>query len=288
MGTEKRARQKANRAQKVAQQQVQEKREGVRRGIVGFGVVVALVAVIAGLIYVSSDHSKSSTAAGTTTTSAPTAPSTTEPKLVATKFTYGTTPCPPTDGSAKRTLTFNAPPKNCLQPGKSYTATFDTTAGKIVVDLDTKKTPGTSNNFVFLARNQYYNDTKLFRVNSGIDIVQGGSPHTQDNSDPGPGYQLLDEGKFNADASRGNYTYAPGDLVMARTSGPNGASAQFFFVTGPNGSQLDAQGTYVVFGHVTQGLDVLQKMVTTAKVDQTGEGTPNPPVTVKQVTITEK
>lgn len=290
MGTEKRARQKANRAAKLQAEAVQEKQDTRRRGLIGFGVVVVAVAVIVGLIYLSRDDSTSTASGSTSTTLAEdqTAPSTTEPKLVSKEFTFGTTACPPTEGAAKPTLTFDAAPKNCLEEGKSYTATFDTTVGKVVVDLDTENTPGTSNNFVFLARNRYYDDTKLFRVNTGIDIIQGGSPHTQSSSDPGPGYQLQDEGKFSADATRGGYTYAAGDLVMARTSQPNGAGAQFFFVTGPNGAGLDSQGTYVVFGHVTEGLDALQDIVKTAQVDAQGEGTPKPPVTVKSVTITEK
>ncbi len=288
MGTDKRARQKANRAQKVAQQQVQDKQDSRKRSLTGFGVVVGAVIVIAGLIYLTSGNSDDTASTASTTTAAVTVPTTVTTKLTATPFKFGTTACPPEAGAKERTLTFAAPPKNCLVAGKSYTATFDTTAGKIIVDLDTKKTPGTANNFVFLARHRYYDNTKLFRVSAGIDIIQGGSPHTQSASDPGPGYQLLDEGKFNADASQGEYTYSAGDLVMARTTGPNGASAQFFFVTGPKGANLDAQGTYVVFGHVTSGLEALQKIVATAKVDASGEGTPNPEVTIKKVAINQK
>jgi cyclophilin family peptidyl-prolyl cis-trans isomerase len=294
MGTEKRERQKANRAAKMQAAAVQDKHDSRRRGIVGFAVVVVAVAVIVGLIYLGRGGSDESAADSTSTTAADTtAPPTATPKLTRTTFTYGTTACPPSGGAAEPTLTFDAPPKNCLDPGKTYTATFDTTAGKVVVQLDTDKTPGTANNFVFLARNRYYDHTKLFRVNTGIDIIQGGSPHTQSPSDPGPGYDLKDEGEFNADHTQGGYTYEPGDLVMARTSRPDGAGAQFFFVTGDKGSGLDAgkggpgSGTYVVFGHVTEGLDVLQKIVATADVDASGEGTPKPEVTVTSVQITE-
>ncbi|MBS1847761.1 MAG: peptidylprolyl isomerase [Actinobacteria bacterium] len=289
MGTDKRERQKANRAAKLQAQAAQDKVDSRRRGAIGFVVVIAAVAAIAGLIYLGKGSSKDSASASSTTVAmSDTAPATTvSSKLVDKKFTFGTTPCPPADGSAKRTLTFSAPPKNCLVAGKSYTATFDTSAGKVVVALDTTNTPGTANNFVFLSRYGYYDNTQLFRVNSGIDIIQGGSPHTQSNADPGPGYTLKDEGKFNADATLGGYKYTPGDLVMARSSGPNSAGAQFFFATGEKTSQLDSQGTYVVFGHVTEGLDVLQHVVSTAKVDSSGEGAPNPEVTVKSVTISQ-
>lgn len=285
MGTAKRERQKANRAQKVASQVVQEKQDQRKRTFVGLAIVVVAVVVIGGLLYASQGSKSKKSATVVTTTSVAT--STSVAPLKQTKFAFGTTVCPPADGSATRTLTFKAPPENCLTAGKTYTATFDTSAGSVVVALDTTKTPGTANNFVFLARNKYYDGTTIFRANTGIDILQGGSPHSEDGSDTGPGYALQDEGKFDAQATRGNYTYAPGDLAMARSQGPNSASAQFFFVTGPNGKNLDASGTYVVFGHVTQGLDILQKMVSTAKITDASsqDGTPNPAVTIKTVTI---
>lgn len=287
MGTEKRERQKANRAAKMQQQAAQDRAESRRRTGIGFVVVVAAVAVIVALIYFGRGDSDSSNEKAADTTIA-TTESTIDMELTATEFTFGTTPCPPADGSAERTITFDDAPENCLDDGKTYTATFDTTAGEIDVDLDTEKTPGTANNFVFLARYGYYDDTKLFRVGQSIDIIQGGSPHTQSSADPGPGYELLDEGEFNETATQGGYTYSPGDLVMARTARPNGAGAQFFFVTGDKGANLDAQGTYVVFGHVTKGLEELQKIVETADVDASGEGEPSPEVTVNKVTITEK
>lgn len=293
MGTDKRQRQKANRAAKLEAQAVQDKHDSQRRGVIGFGVVVVAVAVIVGLIYLGKGDSDDSASASTTTSAVTTAPPTTTATLEKLAFTYGTTACPPVEGTDKPVLTFTAPPKNCLEAGKTYTATFDTTAGPVTVELDTKATPGTANNFVFLARNRFYDNTQLFRVNTGIDIIQGGSPHTQSTSDPGPGYALKDEGEFNADHTQGGFTYQAGDLVMARSSQPDGAGAQFFFVTGAKGSGLDAgqpvpgAGTYVVFGHVTQGLETLQKIVSTADVDASGEGTPKPEVTVTSVRITQ-
>jgi cyclophilin family peptidyl-prolyl cis-trans isomerase len=292
MGTEKRERQKANRAQKMAQQVVVDRKESRRRGIVGFGVVLGAVVVIAGLLWLTSGNDSKKASSATTTSSVPvsTAPPTTLP-LKKLAFTYGTTACPAADGSAKRTLTFAKAPKDCLTPGKTYEATFDTTAGKVVVELDTTNTPGTVNNFVFLARNHYYDDNKIFRISPGIDILQSGSPKSQDGSDTGPGYALEDEGMMSADGSHGGYKYGPGDLVMARGSGPDSASAQFFFTTGPAASGLDSTGNYVLFGHVTTGLDVLKKIQASIKVtDQPfpGDGEPNPMVTIKSVTITEK
>ncbi len=262
----------------MAAQAVQERQDQRKRSMTGLAVVVGAVLVIGGLLWLTSSNDDK---ASTTSTTAP--PTTVANELVARPFEYGTTACPPAAGADKATLDFSAPPKNCLTKGKSYTATFETTAGPIEVDLDTTKTPGTVNNFVFLARNKYYDDTVLFRADANIDIVQGGSPHTQDNSDPGPGYDLQDEGKFNADATLGEYRYKAGDLVMARSTKVDGASAQFFFVTGPLAAAgLDSQGVYVTFGHVTKGLDVLQKMIETVQGD-----VPNPEVKITKVTIAE-
>src|SRR5207247_5504109 len=71
-------------------------------------------------------------------------------------FTYGTGACPKVDGSSPKTLKFSTAPKRCIDPAKTYTATFDTTEGTVKVALDTKKTPGTVNNFAVLSRYHYY------------------------------------------------------------------------------------------------------------------------------------
>jgi peptidyl-prolyl cis-trans isomerase B (cyclophilin B) len=150
-----------------------------------------------------------------------------------------------------------------------------------VVALDTERTPGTANNFVSLARSGYYDDTLLFRTDPSIGIIQGGSPSTDSPSDPGPGYTIPDEG--------GSFTYVPGQLVMARSQGPDSAGAQFFFSVDEAVSALDGQGTYVVFGEVTEGLDILEQILASheEQPDNPLGGAPNPPVTVTSVTITE-
>lgn len=188
--------------------------------------------------------------------------------------------CPAEDGSSERRIDFPAPPPNCLVEGATYEAIFDTSEGEIRVLLDTEETPQTTNNFVYLARYGYYDDTEIFRSNTGIEIIQGGSPHTNTNSDPGPGYTIPDEGD--------SWTYEPGDLVMARTAAPNSASAQFFFSTGPGTSGLDAQGTYVVFGKTVEGMDVLEAIMDN-HVDSGagGEGAPDPIPVINSVTIVQ-
>ncbi len=150
---------------------------------------------------------------------------------------------------------------------------------QVVVNLDSTNTPGTVNNFVQLAGYSYYNGSQLFRTDTSIGIIQGGAPHTNSAADPGPGFTIPDEG--------GPYTYKPGQLVMARTDQPNSAGAQFFFTVDDKASSLDAQGTYVVFGTVTKGLDVLQAILATNVDSGSLGGAPSPAVTVKSVTIGE-
>lgn len=191
--------------------------------------------------------------------------------------TDGLTACPKTDGTQERVSTFTASIENCIDTSKSYTATFDTSEGTVVVDLNTKTVPGTVNNFVSLSRYKYYDGTTIFRTDPSIDIIQGGGFSASDSI----GYTIKDEG--------GPFTYTEGDLVMARTGAADSAGAQFFFATGPNVSNLDSQGTYVTFGKVSKGLDVLKKIIGLHEATSDGlGGKPSRTVTVKTITITEK
>jgi cyclophilin family peptidyl-prolyl cis-trans isomerase len=192
--------------------------------------------------------------------------------------------CPKPDGTSPRTDQFpKTQPPLCIDPTKTYTANLNTSEGDVVITLDTKNTPNTANNFIVLSLYHYYDGTTIDRIDTSIDILQTGSPKTQDITDPGPGYTIKDEGT--------GYKYAAGDVVMARGSDPNSASAQYFFVVGPKASSLNSQGTYVTFGHVTTGLPVLQKIEGLYEAcnanDQTClGGAPSRIVTVKTVTIT--
>ena len=200
--------------------------------------------------------------------------------------------CPAVDKSDGPRLSFSSRPTWCLDGGTTYTAVFDTTEGEIRVVLDRERTPETVNNFVVLTRYGYYDDTLLFRFDPSIAIIQGGAPKTNDWSDPGPGYTIPDEGGQFLPISNGGligpFTYQPGDLVMARSAGPNSSGAQFFFATGPEVGLLDAQGTYIVFGHAdVAGQAVLEAMMGLYRVDETSPygGGPSRDVVVRSVTI---
>lgn len=260
MGNEKRERQKAGRQARRAEEVAAEaraRRIKAARNIAIFVVIVVIVAFALAGCGKSSDKGGSS----------------------ATKAT-----CPPAQG-ATRTLDHATAPLDCIDTAKRYTAELTTTEGKVTVALDTKRTPKTTSNFVALSRWKYYDGTSLFRTERQTGIIQGGSPHTQSAADPGPGYNIPDEG--------GKFTgadYGPGTLAMGRRSGPDGAGAQFFFLANDGGRYLgdpaqvgpDA-GSYVAFGKVTKGLDVLQKI---AALDD-GNRVPSKPVKVTSVRIVE-
>jgi cyclophilin family peptidyl-prolyl cis-trans isomerase len=271
VATEKRQRQKANRQLKYEQQV----RDVHRRSVIR-RVVIATVAVVGGVGLVlliawavnrdsDDDDATNATTLPPVTTAAP------GTTAALPEFAYGTGACPPAEVT-EPVRTFEEAPELCIDPDATYTARFVTDRGDIVVDLDTTEVPGTVNNFVTLARYGYYDDTLLFRADPSIGIVQGGG---QTNTDS-PGYEIPDEAN--------GFTYEAGQLAMARTAAPNSAGGQWFFVVNDAAAALDAQGTYVVFGQVTEGLDVLEGVLALAGAD--GQ-TPTEDVILETVEITE-
>ncbi len=301
MGSEKRERQKANRAAKMAAEQAaaaKHRRNRTIRNVVLFGVGIIVVAVLLSVLSgCSNDDDQTATSGSgagssqaygdsTLTGAEPSGDHSTDPTGdETTAQSFGGGECPPVDGVDEPVIDFGDAPDECIDTTKTYTALIETTEGDVAVELDAVANPITVNNFVVLARYGYYDDTDLFRTEAMSGIIQGGSPHTQSNTDPGPGYTIPDENlPFTAE------DYGPGTLAMARTAMPNSASAQFFFLANEGGRYLGdpaqlgpSAGSYVAFGKVTEGLDVL---VTIAELDD-GTGTPSRPVSIEKVTITE-
>lgn len=288
MGTEKRERQKAQRAARLEAERraaARAQRNRTIRNVVITGVAIIAVIVLWSLLSgcsssASSDGSSGGIVPVTTTSSkgASSGATSTPPTNVLAET------CPKADGSSPRRIDFRASPPRCIDPAKAYTAVFATSKGDVTVALDTKKTPNTVNNFVFLARYHYFDGTRFFRTEANTGIIQGGSPHTEDNTDLGPGYTIKDEGTpFPASA------YGPGTLAMANTGQPNSGGAQFFFLATDGGKYLGdpttpGAGSYAVFGKVTKGLDAL---VAITKLDSgDGQGTPTKAATIRSVTIT--
>jgi peptidyl-prolyl cis-trans isomerase B (cyclophilin B) len=139
---------------------------------------------------------------------------------------------------------YSAPPALSIDPAKNYTATFDTSRGTIVCDLFAADAPNTVNNFVFLARDKFYDGTTFHRVIADF-MIQGGDPEGTGRG--GPGYKFADELKSNP------RKHKVGSLSMAN-AGPNTNGSQFF-ITHVVTSHLD--GKHTVFGQVKSGQDVV-------------------------------
>lgn len=139
---------------------------------------------------------------------------------------------------------WSTPPKMEIDPLKTYNAILKTDKGDITIQLFTGKVPNTVNNFVFLARQGFYDDTIFHRVISDF-MAQGGDPTGTGMG--GPGYRFPDE--FNPGLRHDK----PGILSMAN-AGPNTNGSQFFitYVATP---WLDNR--HSVFGQVIKGMDVL-------------------------------
>ncbi len=142
------------------------------------------------------------------------------------------------------TKQWSTPPQMNLDSTKQYTATFKTDKGDIVCSLFADKTPRTVNNFVFLAREGFYDNTIFHRVITDF-MAQGGDPTGTGMG--GPGYKFSDE--FHPKLRHN----IPGILSMAN-AGPNTNGSQFFITHVPT-PWLDNKHT--VFGQVIKGLDVL-------------------------------
>ena len=139
---------------------------------------------------------------------------------------------------------YSSPPAMVIDPKKKYTATFKTEKGNFVVELFADKAPKTVNNFVFLARDGFYDGVTFHRVIKGF-MAQGGDPTGTGTG--GPGYKFADE--FHPSLKHDG----PGILSMANAgAGTNGSQ---FFITHDATPHLNNR--HSVFGKVTQGMDVV-------------------------------
>ncbi len=136
-------------------------------------------------------------------------------------------------------------PEMVLDPSKTYKAVIKTNRGDIHLDLFAADTPKTVNNFVFLARDKFYDGLTFHRVIPNF-MVQGGDPNGDGRG--GPGYRFEDETRGNS-----RQKHVTGSLSMAN-AGPNTNGSQFFICHGP---QPHLDGKHTVFGQVTKGQDVV-------------------------------
>ncbi|OGM32862.1 peptidylprolyl isomerase [Candidatus Woesebacteria bacterium RIFCSPHIGHO2_01_FULL_44_21] len=161
-----------------------------------------------------------------------------------------------------------------IDTAKKYKAVLHTTEGDITVELNALTTPITVNNFVYLARNNFYANTIFHRVIDGF-MIQGGDP--TGNGDGSPGYRFDDE-PFTGEYTRGT-------IAMAN-SGPNTNGSQFFLMH----ADYPLPKNYIIFGKATEGLEVIDKIATAETTVSVGgeKSKPVNPVKINFVDIIEE
>jgi cyclophilin family peptidyl-prolyl cis-trans isomerase len=164
---------------------------------------------------------------------------------------------------------YSSPPEMALDPQKRYSATIRTSAGDMPVELFATDAPMTVNNFVFLAREGFYDGAIFHRVIPGF-MIQGGDPTGTGRG--GPGYKFRDEPV--------DRRYERGILAMAN-AGPNTNGSQFFVMH----ANYNLPPNYTIFGRLTGGHDVLDKIAS----GKTGsQDRPVEPVSIQGVDVAEE
>ena len=238
-------------ARRQAERDQRKRRRNLILGVVAAVVALALVALGAGILLSNGDD-------GTAASGAPSASATPAKPPGTQTGTVNPVPAPTTvacgakapPDAGKPKPQFSGPPPMTIDQKKTYTATMVTSCGTMVIELDPKTAPETVNSFVFLAKKHFFDGQYFFRLDTSIDVIQGGSP--TDSGTAGPGYTIPDE-------LTGNESYVAGTLAMAN-SGANTGGSQFFLISGPNGTNLDTNPAYTIFGHITEGMDVARKI----------------------------
>ena len=167
---------------------------------------------------------------------------------------------------------YASPPPTTIDPAQTYTATVDTSAGAMTLELYAAEAPLTVNNFVFLAREGFYQDCQFHRVIKDF-MIQGGCP--KGDGTGGPGYQFQDEPVTRR--------YVKGTLAMAN-AGPNTNGSQFFIV---HGNDVGLPPNYTIFGMLTDGEEVLDALAN-APVQRSRGGEPSSPterLVINNITI---
>ncbi len=255
------ARQKYERQQERRAERESDRRR--RNRIVGVVAGLVLVVLAVGALVLSS-RSGSDTAASPSVSPAP--------SVSASASTAAVKGCTAAPTPTTKTQTWAKPGGSPMDATKTYTMTFQTNCGPIVIELD-HKAPQTGQSMMFLADQGYYTDSDCFRLTtSGLFVFQCGSP--TNNSQGGPGYQLPDE---NTPAS-GTTGYPVGTVAMAN-AGTGTAGSQFFIVY-KNGSDFGPKPTYSIWGKVVTGLDILTRVAAAGTDNGSTDGKPAQPIVI--------
>lgn len=159
-------------------------------------------------------------------------------------------------------------------------ARVETTCGPIVFDLDGQAAPQTVSSFVFLAQEGYWRDSPCHRLTTeGIYVLQCGDPTGTGRG--GPGYTF---GLENAPADG---LYPRGTIAMARSSAPDSNGGQFFIVHNDTMLPTDGGG-YTIFGRVSEGMDIIDKIASKGVDGGGADGAPAQPISITGVEIEEE
>ena len=271
--TREQERARARRKQEKLDQKIAQKEAEAARNRQVAVVVVAVLAVIAGFIFLTAKLGNDKTpAAAPASSNATTTPSTTPTTASAAGCT-----APPARPTSIKTQKL---PDKKTAAGKTFTAVVTTNCGDITLELDGAKAPQTVASFVSLAKAGYFADSPCHRLTTeGIFVLQCGDP--MGGTGTGPGYSF---GLENAPKSG---DYPQGTLAMARTNDPNSNADQFFIVY--KDTQLPTTGGgYSIFGKVTGGLDIVDKIAAAGVSGGGADGAPAAPISILKVAVTEK
>jgi peptidyl-prolyl cis-trans isomerase B (cyclophilin B) len=257
-----RDRERAKRRYSKRQAKLQARAARRRRGQQVLGAVVAVLVVAVG-VYLMTKLTGSTTAPAASPSASSTA---------------GT---PSSSATPTRSVqSYPSAPPSSLAAGATWQAQLATSAGDLTLALDGKKAPQTVSSFVFLSGKKFYDGTSCHRLTTeGIYVLQCGDPTGTGSG--GPGYQY---GIENAPADG---EYPAGTVAMARTSDPNSNGSQFFLVYKDSKLPTDGGG-YTIFGTVTKGLDVLQRVAAQGTSDGSGDGSPKQPVTIETIRVAKQ
>lgn len=167
-----------------------------------------------------------------------------------------------------------SPPSMTINKNKNYKALLKTSAGDIEIELNAQKTPSTVNNFVYLAKNNFYDNVIFHRIIKGF-MIQGGDP--KGDGTGGPGYRFKDE-PFEGEYKRG--------IVAMANAGPNTNGSQFFIMH----KDYPLPKNYVIFGKVANGMETVDKIAEApVQLSATGEvSKPINSVVIESVKIIEE
>ncbi|MCY0898348.1 MAG: peptidylprolyl isomerase [Firmicutes bacterium] len=174
---------------------------------------------------------------------------------------------------------WNSPPPLTINRRDQYEAVVHTTAGTFVIDLFAQQDPVAVNNFVFLAKQHFYDQDQFFRVLKSF-VIQTGDP--LNNGTGGPGYTWKGELPVP-------FPYQPGIVAMAvSNNNPNTNGSQFFICTGPQSEELNQDPIYTEVGRVVGGWSTIEKIADGAVTVNplTGEDSkPLHPYVITSITI---